>query len=113
MKKLKTGATIIDTRYIVTEDTTKCVIRFKNPYTNCINKVTGTTKRNPNDINDDVLAQRICEGRTKLLMFIRLYKDATAYIDYIYDKRRILSKNICKEKEHLNGLLNPNSIINP
>ena len=113
MKKLKTGATIIDTRYIVTEDTTKCVIRFRNPYTNCINKVTGTTKRNPNDINDDVLAQRICEGRAKLLMFKRLRSSIMKYINYLYDKSRNAYKNICREKEHLNGLLNPNSIINP
>ena len=106
MKKLKTGATIIDTRYIVTEDTTKCVIRFRNPYTNCINKVTGTTKRNPNDINDDVLAQRICEGRAKLLMFKRLRNSIIKYMNYLYYKHTNTITNIDREKEHINKLLN-------
>lgn len=99
-------ATIIDLHYTAKDNATKCIIRFRNPYTNCINKVTGVTKKNPNDEHNTKLAFRIAEGRAKMQMFQRLRKSATDTINNLYESRVNLRNNERREKAHINELLN-------
>ena len=99
-------ATILDLHYAAKDNATKCIIRFRNPYTNCINKVTGVTKKNPKDEYNTKLAFRIAEGRAKMQMFQRLRKSATDTINNLYENRVKFRNNERREKEHINELLN-------
>lgn len=106
MKKFRSKATITDLHYIELVKITKCVIHYWNPYTNCINKVTGVTKLNIDDKGNDTLGRRIAEGRAKMMMFHRLCVSA-----YKKSKEMILHRDISfdrmkKEKEHLQKLIN-------
>ena len=102
-------ATILDLHYIGKGDITKCIITFRNPYTNCINKVTGVTKKNPKDEHNTKLAFRIAEGRAKMQMFQRLRKSATDTINNLYESRVDIRHLEKREKEHINELLNSNN----
>ena len=102
-------ATILDLHYVSKGDITKCIISFRNPYTNCINKVTGVTKKNPSDEHNTKLAIRIAEGRAKMLMFQRLRKSATDTINNLYESRFTFRNNERREKEHIKELLNTNN----
>ena len=99
-------ATILDLHYAAKDDATKCIIRFRNPYTNCINKVTGVTKKNPKDEHNTKLAFRIAEGRAKMQMFQRLERSARKLINDLYSIRVDIRHLEKREKEHINELLN-------
>lgn len=48
---------------------TKCIIHWINPMTGNIQRSIGTTCKNPDDVDNNVLACRIAEGRAKINMW--------------------------------------------
>lgn len=106
MKKYGNKATIIDLYYLEGVKITKCVIHYWNPYTNCINKVTGVTKWNEDDKCNNTLACRIAEGRAKMMMFNRLCVSVRKKSKEMILHRDISFDRMKKEKEHLAKLIN-------
>lgn len=84
---------------------TKCIIRWINPITGNTQRSIGTTCKNPNDVDNNVLACRIAESRAKINMW-REYK--SVFILLMNDTRKRYNKFIDHEINHVNNLINNN-----
>ena len=100
-------ARIILIQFKIRKNYTKCIITFNDPYcTNVKRIVTGVAKCNPNDTFDEILGQRIAEGRAKRAMFQRLDESAYRAANYLEIESDIQARRARRETKHIQELLN-------
>ena len=100
-------ARIILIQFKIRKNYTKCIITFNDPYCNNIKRiVTGVAKCNPNDTFDEILGQRIAEGRAKRAMFQRLDESAYRAANYLEIESDIQARRARRETKHIQELLN-------
>lgn len=100
-------ARIILIQFKIRKNYTKCIITFNDPYCNNIKRiVTGVAKCNPDDTFDEILGQRIAEGRAKRAMFQRLDESAYRAANYLEIESDIQARRVRRETKHIQELLN-------
>ena len=100
-------ARIILIQFKIRKNYTKCIITFNDPYCNNIKRiVTGVAKCNPDDTFDEILGQRIAEGRAKRAMFQRLDESAYRAANYLEIESDIQARRARRETKHIQELLN-------
>lgn len=101
---MKLHINIISIKYVrIDKYKTKCIIRWKNPITENVQRSVGVSKRNPDDKNDVIKGQRIAESRAKINMW-SIYNLSIAGI--LKDTLDRHFKFIGHEEQHLHDLIN-------
>lgn len=95
---------IITTNYNVdyTRKSIKCIIHWRNPANNNIQKSIGIARCNPNDTWNEILGKRIAESRAKLNIWYTYNENIRIIANNLIAKHTLLIEN---ELDHLDILL--------